>query len=61
MKKNYLEISREERKKGKKGLNKGIPINLLRLAKTIPNIQAKYYLISADSGVLDTNCPNKIG
>lgn len=51
MKKNYLEISREERKKGKKGLNKGIPINLPRLAKTIPNIQKKYYTIASDSGV----------
>jgi len=55
----YYEKSKEYRDRGKKGENKGIPLNLPKLKKVIPNIQkGKYYLISTDSGVGKTKLTN---
>jgi hypothetical protein len=56
---NYYEISKEQRDRGKKGLNKGIPIALAKFKKYIPNIQkGKFYLIAADSGTGKTKLSN---
>lgn len=55
----YYEISKELRDRGKLGLNKGIPISLVKLRKYIPNIQkGRYYLVALDSGLGKTKFSN---
>jgi len=55
----YYEIAKEQRERGKLGLNKGIPILLPKLRKYIPNIQkGRYYLIAMDSGYGKTKLTN---
>lgn len=49
----YYDKAKLERERGRKGLNKGIPMpkNWVRMKSILPNIQAKYYVGLADSGV----------
>lgn len=56
----YKEIAKLEREKGKKGDNKGIPLpdNWERMKQFLPNIQPKFYLSAADSGVGKTKIGN---
>jgi len=55
----YYELAKEQRERGKAGLNRGIPITLPKLKKYIPNIQkGKYYLVAMDSGIGKTKLVN---
>jgi hypothetical protein len=55
----YYEIAKEQRDRGKLGLNKGIPILLPKFRRYIPNIQkGKFYLIAMDSGTGKTKLTN---
>jgi hypothetical protein len=55
----YYEIAKEQRERGKLGLNRGIPILLPKLRRYLPNIQkGKYYLISMNSGEGKTKLSN---
>ena len=49
----YYNKTKEERKRGLKGLNKRIPLpaSWKRMKEILPNIQAKFFVILADSGV----------
>lgn len=59
----YYDKSKIERENGKKGLNNGIPMpaSWKRMKEVLPNIQPKYYVLLADSGVGKSKLGHFIG